>query len=447
MSLPFKPKLTNKSILTFDGFTHRIKEIGSTFKDKRRGKNKQYNMQDIVLSAFSVFYLQCPSFLSYQEAMESEQGNNNARTLFGIEKIPSDNHIRDLLDIEDPKTLFPIFSDVFHGLEEAHLLDGLRGSLKNLLFAFDGVEYHRSNTIHCDQCKVFEHSNGTKSYAHSMVTAVIVKPGCPHVIDLEPEFIVPQDGHDKQDSEHAAIKRWLTTYAKHYEKYGVTILGDDLYACQPVCKLVKDEKLHFIFTCKQSSHKTLYENIEGLRKTDLLEVVEVSRWTGKRREYDKYSFSNELDLRSGEDPLKVNWCELTTTDAKGNVLYYNAFITDHKIHRDNVAAIVEDGRARWKTENENNNTLKKHGYNLDHNFGHGDENLSNILVTFNLLAFLCHTVLAMTSEAYQKIRKKLGARKKFFEHIRTLTHYILFDSWESLLCFMMKKLKLPLNTT
>jgi hypothetical protein len=447
MGLVFKSTVSDKSILTFEGLTNRLREIGGAFKDKRRGKNKQYDMSDVVMSAFSVFYLQCPSFLSYQETMENTQGNNNARTLFGIEKIPSDNHTRDLLDVEDPKTLFPIFHDVFHGLEQANLLNGLRGSLNNLLFAFDGVEYHRSTKVHCDQCKVFEHSNGRKSYAHSMVTAVIVKPGCPHVIDLPPEFIVPQDGHDKQDSEHAAIKRWLTTYAKDYEKYGVTILGDDLYSCQPVCQLVLEQKLHFIFTCKPGSHKILYENIEGLRKTEFLDVIEVSRWTGMRREYDRYCFSNDLDLRDSKDALKVNWCELTTTDSEGNILYHNAFITDHKIHQNNVAAIIEDGRARWKTENENNNTLKKQGYNLEHNFGHGDKNLSNVLVTLNLIAFLCHTILAMTSEAYQKIRKKLGARKKFFEHIRTLTHYMLFDSWELLLSFMMKKLKLSFDTT
>lgn len=58
--------------------------------------------------------------------------------------------------MEDPKTLFPLFDDVFNGLEETNLLDRFRGSLNNLLFAFDGVEYHRSTKIHCDQCKVFE---------------------------------------------------------------------------------------------------------------------------------------------------------------------------------------------------------------------------------------------------------------------------------------------------
>ena len=103
--------------------------------------------------------------------------------------------------------------------------------------------------------------------------------------------------------------------------------------------------------------------------------------------------------------------ELITTDPNGLILYHNTFVTDHIIHHDNVAAIIQDGRTRWKTENENNNTLKRQGYNLDHNFGHGKNNLATILATLNLIAFLFHTVLAITSEVYQKIRKKLGLEK------------------------------------
>jgi hypothetical protein len=33
---------------------------------------------------------------------------------------------------------------------------------------------------------------------------VIVAPGNPRVIPLEPEFVTPQDGHEKQDCENAA---------------------------------------------------------------------------------------------------------------------------------------------------------------------------------------------------------------------------------------------------
>ena len=95
--------------LTFESIVGCLRDIGKGFKDKRQGKNTQYKMDDIVVSAFSVFYFQCPSFLSYQQTMENEQGNNNARTLFGIAKIPSDNHIRTMLDEESPAGLFGVF--------------------------------------------------------------------------------------------------------------------------------------------------------------------------------------------------------------------------------------------------------------------------------------------------------------------------------------------------
>lgn len=433
--------------LTFEGIVESLRDLGRGFKDKRQGKNTQYKMDDIVLSAFSVFYFQCPSFLSYQQIMESEQGNNNARTLFGIDKIPSDNHIRAMLDEESPAGLFGIFKGVFNGLDKSGLLEAMRSPVGDLLIAFDGVEYHSSSQISCVNCKKRQHKTGQVTYSHGMVTAVLIKPGCPHVIDLPPEFIVPQDGHDKQDCENAAIKRWLVRHASDYQPYGVTVLGDDLYSCQPICEAVKAAGFRYIFTCKPDSHKTLYEFVEGLKRTQLIEGHQVKRWTGKRHETDQYWYVNEVPLRDGEDAISVNWFEMTTTDAKGKVIYRNAFVTDHEVTQANVASLVESGRSRWKTENENNNTLKRHGYNLEHNFGHGRKNLCNVFASLNLIAFLLHTVLALTSEAYQKIRAKLGARKKLFEHFRTLTHYILFLSWDDMLAFMMRRLKLTLDTT
>lgn len=44
-------------------------------------------------------------------------------------------------------------------------------------------------------------SQRTIHYYHSAITPVVVKPGSPHVLPLPPEFIVPQDGHEKQDCE------------------------------------------------------------------------------------------------------------------------------------------------------------------------------------------------------------------------------------------------------
>ena len=109
--------------------------------------------------------------------------------------------------------------------------------------------------------------------------------------------------------------------------------------------------------------------------------------------------------------------------------------------------IVKAGRARWKIENENNNTLKTKGYHLEHNFGHGKEHLSSLLLTFNILAFLFHTLLEMMDDRYQMIRKELPTRKTFFDDIRALTRYICFDSWDHMLRFMMEGLELEYPDT
>jgi hypothetical protein len=93
-------------------------------------------------------------------------------------------------------------------------------------------------------------------------------------------------------------------------------------------------------------------------------------------------------------------------------------------------------------ENENNNTLKTKGYHLEHNFGHGKQHLSNVLITLNLLAFLLHTVQEITNPVYQSLRQALGARKTFFNDLRALTRYLLFDNWDALFQFMADSLEI-----
>jgi hypothetical protein len=106
--------------------------------------------------------------------------------------------------------------------------------------------------------------------------------------------------------------------------------------------------------------------------------------------------------------------------------------------------IITAGRARWKIENENNNTLKTKGYHLEHNFGHGKQHLASTLATMNILAFLMHTLLEIFDQRYQLIREELGSRETFFNDIRALTRYICFDNWHQLLETMMEGLEIPI---
>jgi len=410
------------------------------------GDNVVYSMADAAMGAFSVFFTQSPSFLDFQRSLEVTAGCNNAHNLFRMTQIPSDNHIRNLLDPVPPSTVFPVFSYAVEALLELGHLDPYRSGSGDLLVALDGTQYFTSSKIHCDNCSVKNHKNGTVTYSHTVVTPVIVAPGKPRVIPLEPEFITPQDGHDKQDCENTAAKRWLSVYGARYSALGVTILGDDLYCKQPLCQAFIQEGLNFILVCKPDSHKTLYEWVAGLAATGDVQTIEIKRRKGKHRYTDTYRFVDQLPLRDGEEALDVNWCELTTTRDDGKVVYKNAFATNHPITAANVAKIVRDGRARWKVENENNNTLKTKGYHLTHNFGHGKKHLSSLLATFNLLAFLFHTLLDLMDTRYQRIRQFLP-RKRFFNDLRALTCYLCFDSWDALMAFMIKKLKLDVPDT
>jgi hypothetical protein len=83
------------------------------------------------------------------------------------------------------------------------------------------------------------------------------------VISLEPEFIIPQDGHRKQDCENAAAERRLRRYGSRYGESDVTVPGDDLYCKQPICEVITEEGSDFIPVCKPDSHKTLYEWLKG----------------------------------------------------------------------------------------------------------------------------------------------------------------------------------------
>jgi hypothetical protein len=275
---------------------------------------------------------------------------------------------------------------------------------------------------------------------------VLVKPDCEQVLALPPEFIVPQDGQEKQDCERTAVKRWLIQHHEHFAEHKITYLGDDLYANQPLCQLIT-ETYHqsFIFTCKPDSHSGLYEWIAVLAQNGGVETLSQRHWKGKHGEIWRYRFVNQVPLRNGQNAMCVNWCELVIThETTGKILYQNAFVTDHIIAQENVALIVQAGRTRWKIENENNNTLKTKGYHLEHNFGHGKQHLSNVLISLNLLAFLVHTVQERVEHAYQILRQALGARKTFFDDLRALTRYMVFDDWDALFSFMADGLEISL---
>jgi hypothetical protein len=411
--------------------------------EHRTGRNTRYEIADAGLGAFSVFYMQSPSFLAHQRDMQRKKSRNNAQGLFGIERIPSDGQIRNLLDPVEASALYGGFWEIYERLEERGHLEEYRGIADTRLISLDGSQYFSSQKIHCPHCQVTVRDE-TAYYSHTVMLAVVCAPGAEQVICLDPEFIRPQDGHEKQDCEQQASKRWVERNAQRFEPWGVTILADDLHAHQPFCELLLKHKMHFILTCKPGSHEALYEELALLEGVDGgISTRVVRTWNGRHYERWVYRWAEQVPLRADLRALMVNWCELTiTNEDTGEEVYHSSWVTDYPLDEQLVIEVAASGRSRWKVENEGFNVLKNRGYNFEHNYGHGQQHLSMVLSTLLLLAFLFHTALGLSCPTYRTIRQALGARQTFFNDLRALTRYLYFSSWHQLLAFMYQQLDL-----
>lgn len=421
-----------------------------THPDPRKpNNNTKHSVTDSLILAFAVFFFQQPSFQAAQRELARRKGKDNTVTLFETQTTPTDNQIRNILDGLQPHHFDQDYYTLLGDMEQAGYLDSYKKMTGTYHIALDGVTFHESKEIHCPNCTHRKDKTGAIHYYHQALLAVITQPDSPHVLALPPECIMPQDGHKKQDCEQEAAKRWVKNHLQWFTAETVTFLGDDLYSKVPLCRLVIEEyNQYFLFVCKPESHKTLYETITTLEQVGSVERVSYEQWNASARRHEiwTYRFVNQIPLAGEANTILVNWLELTITErSSGEVIYKNSWVSNHYFAFNNVVLWGRVGRSRWKVENEGINVLKNQGYHLEHNFGHGHQNLSNVLFTLNILAFLVHSVLHLAYEPYRLVREELKTRKKFFMDIGALVTYIVFDSWEALFEFMMDALELKLS--
>ncbi len=397
-------------------------------KDLRNPDKTKYSLQDIYKSAFAVFFLQDSSLLEFQRRLEDWVQKNNLRSVFNIEAIPSDSQLRDVIDDHDATPILGVFKKYFHFLQRNKYIEKYKFLNKSYLVALDGSEYFTSENIHCSKCLVKKSRDGSVRYHHQILQATLVHPDNKEVIPFAPEFIRNEDGQKKQDCERNAGKRLLKTLKKEHPHLAITIVGDSLYSNTPFLKELKENRFSYILTAKPNDHKSLYSDVEGLRKSNLLDT---HRKNENKREY-VYEWVNAIELNGTANSPKVNFLQLSIMK-NGKRTFRNAWVTDIEISEQNVEEIARGGRARWKIENEAFNTLKNHGYHLEHNFGHGKNNLSEVFFILNLLAFFIHQIFQLSDGAYQAARACFSARKEYWNCIRSSFRYFFIQSWETLL--------------
>jgi hypothetical protein len=285
------------------------------------------------------------------------------------------------------------------------------------LVALDGVEYFCSQKVHCEHCMTRTHKNGTVSYYHQMLGAVIAHPDFPEVLPLTPEPIHRQDGAAKNDCERNAGCRWLKQFRKDHPHLPILVVEDALGSNAPHIRDLKKHHVHFILGVKEGDHKHLFEQYERLVEAGQVQGVhERDAATGATRDW---MFVNGLSINESNEEVVVNLLVYVELDAEGQTHTW-AWVTDLTLSTDNVREVARGGRVRWRIENETFNTLKNQGYHFEHNYGHGYKHLAEVFAFLMMLAFLIDQVQQRCNPLFRQAWEKKETKSALWEAVRHL---------------------------
>jgi hypothetical protein len=447
---------------------HIINTLGECAKnafDKREGNNLSHNLRDIVMSGFAVFWFQSPSWLSFQNEMQTTTGFSNLKTLFGCDTVPTDNHIRNVLDGINPKHFDIVFDEIHNDLLKYNIYKKFEVMDNRVLISIDGTEYFKSYNLHCEHCNFKYHKkNDSIEYYHSMLGISICSPNITDILPLAPVFIDKNDNkltleQKKQDCEHNALVRFLENDYHKYVYLKPILLLDALYSDNRVINLIhQHENSNFIITAKEGKNKTAFEFINNCHLESKTIIHKVNSNT---KELWTYEWLNGIPLSNTIDVNRVNYISLSITKlpndqqklkleekikfkSKNKTIEDEikpkkfTFFTDIEVNQTNVDELITYGRTRWRLEN-GYNSLKKRGYNFEHNFGHGKDTLASILATFMVLAFLLHTSTSLLEPLYNKAVNQFSGKKYFYQYIKFLTHFFIFSNFNELFLTIISK--------
>ena len=392
-------------------------------------------LADAFMSAFAMFSLKAPSLLAF----DKERAEGNLHTIYGIERVPCDTQMRELLDPISPKWLRPAFRSVFRQLQRGKALEAMPFLDGHYLLALDGTEYFSSKTIHCASCLHRVHRNSSITYAHQMLGAAIIHPDQRAVIPLMPEPIANDDGTDKNDCERNAAKRFVAKLRQDHPHLKFIITEDSLSSNAPHIETLQHYDLHYILGVKEGDHPFLFQQVQAAEQAGRVTYYE--RHDRTARVMHRFRFVNDMSLNASNIDVRVNFIEYwEISDAKAQ---HFSWVTDLRVSKRTVFHLMRGGRARWKIENETFNTLKNQGYHFEHNYGHGEQHLSVVFAMLMTLAFLVDQAQQLGCALFQAVWAKLGSKRLLWERMRALFYTYALASMRQLFEALFYGLKKP----
>jgi hypothetical protein len=427
-------KIKLRKHLNADALFSTMRKGFDKISDHRKG-NARVSLSDALMSGLAVFSLKDPSLLAFDE--RRHKSPMNLKTIFGINNIPCDTSMRTILDGVNPSDLRPLFKDAFRQLQRGKALEKMAYMDGCYLLNLDGTSYFSSHVRHNLSCmEKVRRSTGEVTYYLQMLGAAIVHPDHKEVIPLCPEMIMRQDGDNKNDCERNAARRFLAHLRREHPHLPLIVNEDALSSNAPHIHDLEEYGVHYILGVKPKGHKFLFQHVNtaaAAGKVNEFTIVDKNNSDIKHH----FRIMNNAPLNESNQDVRVNFIDYKEENiATGKVKCFS-WVTDFEITSKNAMKIMRAGRARWKIENETFNTLKNQGYNLGHNYGLGEKNLSVVFVLLMMLAFLVDQIQQLCCPLFNALWKDGKTKRVLWEKIRYWFHGFIYESMEHMYRFIL----------
>jgi len=367
-----EPATADAFLISMKHFLPELPQWLKQVKDPRKRPDAcTYSMDEIIMLALVMFCCQCGSRRQLDSDIMREQFVLNFRMLLGDDEgaVTCADNMNRVLTMVPPSELHKLAVRCTKALNRRKVLrkfkcDGM------VVIAVDGTQILTFNSRHCKHCLTRDLGNGKSQYYHYVLAAKIVTP-IGLVLPAAFEFVEnPSGKFDKQDCETKAFRRLAPRMNRLLKGFQILLVGDGLYANEPVMKICERYGWSHMATLKDDQLPTLQEQVarakQGRPVVDGSGRPRLKATCGETEEYDP-----ETGLTRTVrwiTPLRyhgriVHWIELQESGPDG-AGYHNVWITDIKPNRSNAMALAKAGRLRWKIDYADIPNMRSDGWPL-----------------------------------------------------------------------------------
>ncbi len=408
------------------GLLRVVREVFEGVVEKVCGR--KFSTGDCLMSGLAVFLEKHASLLQFDLTRHRHKVvEMNLRRLYGLAQVPCDTTLRRRLDPISPVRYRQAFQQVLQRAQRGKVLQRMSAWRGHYLVAVDGTGTFSSQRVHGSCCLRARHRNGSTTYSHQQLCAVMVHPDQRQVLPMAIEAVCNGDGSTKNDCERGAWARLVPVLASLYRRMKLIVIADGLFSQGPQIRLLQEHGLRFLLVARAGDHPHLQAQLD---RSDAPWFADPSP-EGQERDR-QLRVVPEAELNAANPDLKVQVLQSSERRGSGeDARRAFTWVTDLPLNPHNASELARAARSRWKIENETFNTLKNVQY-LEHNFGHGTQHLSDTFAALMLLAFLIDQLLEMACPVMKQIFAKCYTRTATWERLRSSFCAVAFRNWQEL---------------